>query len=526
MSTAGAHPDLPANEELVAYLDGELPPEDCRRIEAQLASDAVLRRQLHELEVAWDALDSLPHATVDDDFARTTIEMVTLAAERDAGSQAAVASRTRRRRVLLLAAIGIGVAAIGFAAFRSLVPDGNQMLLADLPVITQVDVLTLAQFKDADFLDFLNRLRQQIPPEELADDQAALDNEMAQLQAAGSPSWDERQEWVEQLSPDEKADLAAKSGRFRALAPAPAAQQRLVDLEREISHADNAAELERTMLAYAQWLSHRPEGEQAELRELPVDKRLDRIAQLVRREDRRAARQLSADDAKQLSKEVLAIAEERKQEFDQFMEQRRRRDPDDRQRHPAARPGARALWIIYHDLQDDQTRSDLQQRLTSGLSPQAQRHLQSLPNRWRQWQLMQWVRDSLQPKRGPEELEKFFAEKLDYGQRERLLSLPAAEMEVELERMYVGEQLGLSDLQWWGDFGERGHFGRPPRGPDARPRERGRRDGPPPNGPPPGDIDSGPVGPAPTGPPDRPRRGPQSPPDRRPPPPDNGQEPI
>jgi hypothetical protein len=528
MSTASPHPDLPADEELVAYLDGELPPEACRRIEARLATDVDFRRRLQELDAAWEALDVLPQTTVDDDFARTTIEMVTVAAKRDAGERAAAAKRTRRKRGLLLAVIGIATAAVGFAAFHTLVPDGNQLLLEDLPAITQVDALT--QFKD---VDFLRRLRQQVAPEDLADDQEALAQEMEQLRAAGSPSWDERRQWIDQLSSDEKADLAAKSGRFRALAPAPAEQQRLKSLAQQISQADDAAGLQRTMLAYGQWLTHRPEWQKAELRQLPIDERLDRVAELVRRENRRAAQQLSADDAARLRKEVLAIAEERKQQFEQFMEQGRKRDSGKPPRQLTSHPGARALWIVYHGLEDEEARDALRERLKSQLSPQAQQHLQSLPGRGRQWQLMQWVRDSLQPKRGPEELEKFFAEKLDKDQRERLLSLPAAEMEVALERMYVGEQLGLLDTQWWGDFGDRGRFDGPPRGPEGRPRDRGRHDGPPPNGPPRGDTDRGPMGPGPPGPlldgppPDRqPPPDWQPPSDRRPPPPDHQQEPI
>ena len=83
MSSSDLQPDDARTQELVAYLDGELPDAAARRVEHLLATDDEYRRQLGELDQAWSALDSLPTPTVDDKFARTTIEMVALAAQQD-----------------------------------------------------------------------------------------------------------------------------------------------------------------------------------------------------------------------------------------------------------------------------------------------------------------------------------------------------------------------------------------------------------------------------------------------------------
>ena len=72
------------NEQLVAYLDGELDDESSRQIEERLTSDSTLREQLGQLERTWDALDELEQIEVDEEFAQTTIEMVAVAAERNA----------------------------------------------------------------------------------------------------------------------------------------------------------------------------------------------------------------------------------------------------------------------------------------------------------------------------------------------------------------------------------------------------------------------------------------------------------
>src|SRR6476619_1696451 len=79
-SVTDPQPD-PAADEIVAYLDGELPPQDCRRVESRLATDEEYRQELHELDRAWEALDVLPAPTVDDAFARTTIELACVAAD-------------------------------------------------------------------------------------------------------------------------------------------------------------------------------------------------------------------------------------------------------------------------------------------------------------------------------------------------------------------------------------------------------------------------------------------------------------
>ena len=46
MSTTPSQSESPDTDELVAYLDGELSADECRRVERRLASDADYRRRL------------------------------------------------------------------------------------------------------------------------------------------------------------------------------------------------------------------------------------------------------------------------------------------------------------------------------------------------------------------------------------------------------------------------------------------------------------------------------------------------
>src|SRR5687768_14556676 len=91
------------DEELVAYLDGELDASGAARVERRLADDATYRARLAQLERAWDMLDSLQRIEANDDFARSTVEMISVKAVDDAKTGQ---MRVVRRRSLAWLSIG------------------------------------------------------------------------------------------------------------------------------------------------------------------------------------------------------------------------------------------------------------------------------------------------------------------------------------------------------------------------------------------------------------------------------------
>ncbi|MFO0455321.1 MAG: anti-sigma factor family protein, partial [Planctomycetota bacterium] len=79
MTEVPFHPDdrrEETDDELVAYLDGELTAEQSQKIELRLASDPGYRERLRELERTWDLLDELPTGEPTESFTRITIELV------------------------------------------------------------------------------------------------------------------------------------------------------------------------------------------------------------------------------------------------------------------------------------------------------------------------------------------------------------------------------------------------------------------------------------------------------------------
>jgi len=145
------------DEDLVAYLDGELDAEAGRRVEQRLAADAAARATLRGLQSSWDALDELDQADVGQDFTRTTLEMVAVGATKDVEESQRMAP-VRRRRSWLMAGAGVVAATLtGFLAVAGLRAYANRQLLRDLPVLENLDAYH--QVGDIQFLRMLSNER-------------------------------------------------------------------------------------------------------------------------------------------------------------------------------------------------------------------------------------------------------------------------------------------------------------------------------------------------------------------------------
>ena len=141
-------------DELNAYLDGELEGETCCRVEERLATDAAYRAEYERLRAAWTMLDSLPRAEVSPRFATTTLEMVALAAQGDGGPRAKWFSRASARPLAAVASLLVAVG-LGFATGRMIWPNPNSQVLGDLPILENLDAYEAAG--DVEFLDALDR---------------------------------------------------------------------------------------------------------------------------------------------------------------------------------------------------------------------------------------------------------------------------------------------------------------------------------------------------------------------------------
>ena len=295
-SATDPQPD-PVADEIVAYLDGELAPQDCRRIESRLATDEEFRNELHELDRAWDALDVLPESTVDDGFARTTIELACVAAEADLTDHAAEAKAANRHRRWRWIAAGVAAAVFGFLAGRALIPHRNGELLADLPAIHQLNVLPYVQN-----VEFLRRLAAAMPPEQfIKDEQQTFDRNAKELESANSPSIKTRREWIQSLPADRKAELADHTRTFDDLEPGSEEREHMRKVMDDVREAKDYAELQKTLVAYGQLLSRHTGAQHESLHEqlhgLSVEKQVAVVQKTIEADEEQRYRHLTLDEA-------------------------------------------------------------------------------------------------------------------------------------------------------------------------------------------------------------------------------------
>jgi anti-sigma factor RsiW len=120
-------------EDLVAYLDGELPAEGARSVEASMSRDSRTRGELETLRRTWEMLDHLPQPKPSATFTSQTLERVS------ALRPATTAKRTRRWQPWILAASWAAGAVLagllGYAGITAILPKSEPVTVpqATLP---------------------------------------------------------------------------------------------------------------------------------------------------------------------------------------------------------------------------------------------------------------------------------------------------------------------------------------------------------------------------------------------------------
>ncbi|MGA2797947.1 MAG: hypothetical protein ABSE63_10230 [Thermoguttaceae bacterium] len=260
-------------EQLVAYLDGELDGESCRRIEELLAVDPEVRRKLHWLEQTWEALDELDTAPVGEDFTRSTMEMVALAAEEDVRKSLEEAPR-RRRRLWFFCGVGMLAAGLaGFMAFTLIASNPNKELnkelVQNLPILEKLD--EYQQIQDIKFLRMLEESG--LFPKVKSKEGDTVSSPPIALRAG---------EDLKKLDSSQKADLLQKQNIFAHLLPA--VQNQLQQLHEQI-HADaHAEELRGIMDRYYEWFKLLPSYYRLELPHMTSEERFKWIRDYKQKE--------------------------------------------------------------------------------------------------------------------------------------------------------------------------------------------------------------------------------------------------
>lgn len=127
-------------EDLVAYLDGELPDEKSQQIDEIIARSEVARHEVEALARTFELLDVLPTVKASDEFAAKTLTSLK-AVEQPFVLTEQSWFKYLRRTVLIVGwgAMVVGAGWLGFQISRNWIPNPNEEVLADLAVIENLD---------------------------------------------------------------------------------------------------------------------------------------------------------------------------------------------------------------------------------------------------------------------------------------------------------------------------------------------------------------------------------------------------
>ena len=145
----------PTEPDLIAYLDGELPPEQAGQLEGRLAQDPGLRDELRQHQQVWDLLDSLPKTDVDETFTRSTVEIVAVSAQEENENETRRVSQRQKLTWWIAGEVLVVAALLGFLIVRLIVSAPNRQLVKDLDLIENLDAYRHAE--DIEFLRALER---------------------------------------------------------------------------------------------------------------------------------------------------------------------------------------------------------------------------------------------------------------------------------------------------------------------------------------------------------------------------------
>ena len=459
-------------EQIVAYLDGELPPEASAQVEQHLATDDNFRQELQSIDRAWTALDQLPSTVVDGKFLQTTMELVVDSARREVVEKTQAIPIQKRKQRLGKLLTTIAAMLLGVLAARLVVTNANQLLVADLPVIYRLDVYS--QFDNVEYLTMLNR---EVADEDWPISKDEITNQEEQFHLVSAT--ETRRDWLREISDDRRVTLRANFNRFRNM---PAAEQeRLRNLHTEIESSPDSLQLQQTVIRYQQWLNNLPASEQYSLRKLPPAERVSRVARMLSATQENNALNLTPRELKNLwdkiQPQLKGLGDKAEADFPEHDLKRLRASREDRY--------SRELLRMLIDQSER-----FQPIILEALPEDASRQFEQLPQLKKREQMFEWGRQSMwlqkhdwqAPGQSGEalqqDLEEYFVAELEPGEKERLLALPPDQMQQELERMFRGAP---SSRRWGGppEHGRRPPPGmRPPHGPEDF--RRGRRgDNPP-----------------------------------------------
>jgi len=268
------------NEQLSAYIDGELSPEETIVLEQRLAADEKLRKRLAGLKNNWGLLESLPRENVSSRFTASTVEMVAIraTANNSLDTSTAIGWASQNSRWLFILAAALLAGFFGYVATRvitntspvnGLLENRNALLIKHLNFLEH-----FPEYQLTDNINFLKKLyqieyfssRTQVAAYPAIVKQAQDSNEEARTRILG-------------MNSGEKNRVHRNYLGFLQL-PEPE-QKRLLILHDTLLAAPNTEVLSKVLITYSRWYQQLDPLEQVEITLRNQNEKIDYIQKLI-----------------------------------------------------------------------------------------------------------------------------------------------------------------------------------------------------------------------------------------------------
>lgn len=266
---------LPTDDDelLTAYLDGELDDPQRVAFQRRLVDEPKLRKRLHELQSTWDLLDELPETPINQEFTKSTLEMVVAKAH---VTSEAIDSPGRRllsksNRPSILVGLLVGSLLVGLIAgfafrWRTQRLERRELsaltILPGLRIIDSID--TARAFADMEDVT--------LAAEEI--------EELRKSMIQGLPArLDQRPAWLDALESNQKAMLWSRKQEFMRIPPDESKQ--MLQTANHLEWAPDAENLVKAVSLLGALFERQTDEERQSLQLLSPKDRNQRITYLL-----------------------------------------------------------------------------------------------------------------------------------------------------------------------------------------------------------------------------------------------------
>lgn len=278
------------NEQLTAYLDGELSGEELSAVEQRLQDDPSYLAQMQQLQRSWDMLDVLPPTPGYDAFVKTTMELVVQDSDRDLKKRSWMGKGLLTKVAMFLLLPG-AVFASSYAVTKQQITAPYRELIRELPLIENHDRYAKLNL-EIDFLRQLNKaslftrdVMLSFPSDssELMPDLDEKNEDVLSIETIN-----DRESRLNEMAPQQIEALKRNQEKFNQLTAQR--KQAIAEFHQQLLMEKNKNQLAGTMVAYYDWLKSLGETERTEVldevdNEVDIQTRIDMIAGKIERQN-------------------------------------------------------------------------------------------------------------------------------------------------------------------------------------------------------------------------------------------------